>query len=162
MDSKTKRLIERYENDFDRLSANEMYTPEQLVQMKDLQKLMYYIELRCEMKKAQEEEQGQSDDEKRSYARRRNAMGQFTSGHYPMMEDEGRYYENMGSGRRYYEGNGGYGGNNSSGEGNMSGRRYYDSEKEKAIHYLHKALDSETRPDVISDIQAVIRELEMK
>lgn len=156
MDSKTKKLIERYENDFDKLSANENYTKEQLTQMKDLQKLMYYIEVRCAMKDGEgypgsDYMPGGND---RSYARHRNAMGQYTSGHYPMMEHNGGWYYdsnmNMGSGNRYYDGN------------SMSGRRYYDSEKEKALHYLHKMMDNENSPDVISDIQNVIRVMEMK
>ena len=155
MDSKTKKLIERYENDFDKLSANENYTPEQLTRMKDLQKLMYYMEIRCAMKEGQDYPGSNfmPNSEERSYARHRDSMGRFASGHYPMMDNGNWYYDNMGSGRNYYDGYDG---------GNTSGRRYYDSEKEKAIHYLHKRIDSESRPDVISDIQTVIRELEMK
>lgn len=155
MDSKTKKLIERYENDFDKLSANENYTPEQLTRMKDLQKLMYYMEVRCAMKEGQDYPGSNfmPNGEERNYARHHDSMGRFASGHYPSSDNGNWYYDNMGSGRNYYDGYDG---------GNTSGRRYYDSEKEKAIHYLHKRLDSESRPDVISDIQTVIRELEMK
>lgn len=44
----------------------------------------------------------------------------------------------------------------------MSGRRYYDGEKEDAIHKLHKAMDAETNPEFRMAIQEAIHMLEGK
>lgn len=43
-----------------------------------------------------------------------------------------------------------------------SGRRYYDGEKEDAIHKLHKAMDSETNPEYRMAVQEAIRILESR
>lgn len=158
MESKNKRLLEKLEADFDQLSSCEKWDKNQIELMKDLQKLMYYIEVRDAMKTGGEypgSEYMEDDGESRrsytnipnlpnmnSYTRSmpaRRANGQFMSGHYPM----------NGNGNWYYD-------------GGMSGRRYLDSEKENAVHYLHRILDSETRPEMVTAMQNVIRELEMK
>lgn len=168
MDPKSRRLIARFENDFDSLSANEKYTKEQLEIMKDLEKVMYYIEARDLMRQQQSrpEYMNSPDMEGGGYGVNRNAMGRFTSGAYPMMMDEQRYYDNNG-GNGY--GYGGYGGNGNGGGGyggygnnygNGYGRRYYDSEKEKAVQYLRKMMGSEMNPDRSSEIQEVIQWLE--
>ena len=44
----------------------------------------------------------------------------------------------------------------------ISGRRYYDTEKENAIHKLHRMMDSEENPETRMAIQHVIRELESR
>lgn len=78
MDAKTHKLIEKYEQDFEKISSKEGWEPKDVEMMKDLQKLMYYLEVRCAMKEA-------DDDWPRSRSR--------GSG----------YYGHMGSGRRYYD-----------------------------------------------------------
>ena len=90
MDMKTQKLIEKYEGDFDKISSKEGWEPQDIEIKKDLQKLMYYIELRCAMK------EGQQDY-------RRQSRGGY--GGYGMMGGSGRYYNDMGggSGRRYYD-----------------------------------------------------------
>ena len=44
----------------------------------------------------------------------------------------------------------------------MSGRRYYDDEKDNVIHELHRMMESKTDPEVKMAIQDAIRNLEMK
>ena len=87
MDAKTHKLIEKYEQDFEKISSKEGWEPKDVEMMKDLQKLMYYLEVRCAMKEA-------DDDWSRSRSR--------GSGYYPGDYDR-RYYGGMGSGRRYYD-----------------------------------------------------------
>ena len=64
MDMKTQKLIEKFEGDFDKISSKEGWEPNDITIMKDLQKLMYYIELRCAMK---EGEQDNWEHSERSY-----------------------------------------------------------------------------------------------
>ena len=134
MEAKDLRLIEKYEADFDKISSKEAWSKEDITMMKDLQKLMYYLEIRCAMKEGSVE-RGHSYD-----AHSYNGYG-YSSGNA---------YDNGRSGRW------------SPNYGNMSGRRYYDGEKEAAIHKLHRMMDSEDNPETRSAIQNVIRELEMK
>lgn len=160
-----KKQIDKFEADYNKIASKEAWEPKDITMMKDLQKLMYYLEVRCTMKEGGEYPGSEYIDEGsgRSYARNqvrnRNAMGQFTSngsGMYPM--GYGRLDDMSGtdgmSGRRYYDG-GSYmrGG---------SGRRYYDAEKEKAIHELHRLMDSKDDPEIRATLQNVIHELEMK
>lgn len=95
MDMKTQKLIEKYEGDFDKISSKEGWEPSDITIMKDLQKLMYYIELRCAMKEGQQDYRGQS----------RGGYGGYGAGRYGTMGGSGRYYNDMGSGsgRRYYD-----------------------------------------------------------
>lgn len=110
-----KKLIEKLEADFQGLSSKNAWTPEDLEKMKNLQKLMYYIEVRCAMKEGGEYPGEQYMDERsydsrsyggNSYARggqnRSPSTGRFTSGHYPMSYNSYNSYDNM-SGRRYYD-----------------------------------------------------------
>lgn len=43
-----------------------------------------------------------------------------------------------------------------------SGRRYYDGEKDSTVAYLRRMMDSETRPEMKTAMQNVIKELEMR
>lgn len=63
---------------------------------------------------------------------------------------DNRYYD-QGSGRRYYDDN-----------MRGSGRRYYDGEKDTSVAYLRRMMDSETRPEMKTAMQNVIKELEMR
>lgn len=170
MEEMDRKLIEKLDADFHKWSSKEGWEPCDITLMKDLQKLMYYIEVRDAMKEGNKQYPGYEHmDSERSYRRSRNDMGQFTSGNrgygsydgrsmhgMPPMNDmqwgwnDNRYYDNQGSGRRYYD------------DGRGSGRRYYDSEKENAMEYLHRMLDSESRPEIKSAMQNVLRELEAK
>lgn len=124
MEGKEQRLIEKYEADFDKISSKETWSKEDITMMKDLQKLMYYLEVRCAMKEGTIE-RGHSYDSYHGYSNGRS----------------GRWNPN-------YDG--------------MYGRKYYDGEKEAAIHKLHRMMDSEDNPETRMAIQNVIRELEMK
>jgi len=103
-----KKLIEKFEADFQTLSSKNGWTPEDLEKMKNLQKLMYYLEVRCAMKEGADYPGEQYMDDRsydsrsyRSMPNRSPSTGRFTSGHYPMGYNYNSY-DNM-SGRRYYD-----------------------------------------------------------
>jgi len=145
MEENTKKLIEKFEGDFQTLSSKNAWTPEDLTRMKDLQKLMYYLEVRCAMKEGQEYPGEQYMDERsydsRSYRgmpNRSPSTGRFTSG-------------------RSYEG--GYNMGNSYG---MSGRHYYDDDKLHAVNDLRRMHQNEQNPEVKMVIERAINDLEMR
>ena len=162
-----KKLLEKLNEDFHKISSKEGWEPCDVTLMKDLQKLMYYIEVRDAMKGNGEYPGSEYIDERRrgygdygmSYRRGRDDMGRFTSGdmgygNRGYGHDGPWYYDSgydQGSGRRYYDDMRG-----------ASGRRYYDSEKDNALTYLHRMMDSESRPEVKNMMQSVARELEGK
>lgn len=120
-----KKLIEKFEADFQTLSSKNGWTPEDLEKMKNLQKLMYYLEVRCAMKEGADYPGEQYMDERsydsRSYRgmpNRSPSTGRFTSGHYPMNDYS-------------------YG---------MSGRRYYDSEHDSLRNDLQRMMMNEKDP----------------
>lgn len=125
-----KSKYDELESDFRKFLDKGKWTPDDYKTMKDIQKLLYYIDVRCAMKEGDEYPGSAYMPPNMSYAQRRNSMGQFTSGDmngwsmngsgtYPHM-DRNMYYDGMG----------------------MSGRRYYDSEREKAIHKLHHMMEN--------------------
>ena len=130
-----KKLLEKFDADFHKISSKEMWEPCDITLMKDLQKLMYYIEVRAAMKDGDRQYPGYEYIEDDMSYRGRDSMGRFTSGRM-----HGRYYDDM----------------------NSSGRRYYDSEKDNVANYLHRMMDSENRPEMKNAMQAVLRELEAK
>ena len=141
-----KKQVEKFESDYDQIFAKGTWNKEEIEMMKDLQKLMYYLEVRCAMKEGgeypgSEYMDKQSYDMAHSYAR-----GQMRN---PM---NGRYMSDGRSGiyPMHYNMNG------------MSGRRYYDDEKDTVIHELHRMMESKTDPEVKMAIQDTIRNLEMK
>lgn len=165
-----KHLIEKFDTDFYKIASKEAWEPCDITLMKDLVKIMYYMEVREAMKGTNDYPGSEYMDDMRSFARgrSRNAMGQFTSGNMgygnyydgrsmhsmPMNDDpwgyDNRYYD-QGSGRRYYDDN-----------MRSSGRRYYDGEKDASVAYLRRLMDSETRPEMKTAMQNVIKELEMR
>lgn len=175
MEDMDKKLLEKLSSDFHKISSKEGWEPCDITLMKDLEKLMYYIEVRDAMKKGEKSYPGaEYIDDEMSY-RGRDSMGRFTSGRgynsyssyddygdmnsrrgmrgrgSGMMEADPWYYDRGGnSGRRYYD------------DGGSSGRRYYDSEKDNTVNYLHRLMDSENRPEIKTAMQNVIRELEAK
>ena len=160
-----KKLLEKFDVDFHKISSKEGWEPCDITLMKDLQKLMYYIEVRSAMKEGERQYPGYEYLEDSSY-RGRDSMGRYTSGHggydggynyrmgrgrgSGMMDMDPYYMDGARSGRRYYDDMG------------SSGRRYYDSEKDNALGYLHRMMDSENRPEMKSAMQTLLRELEAK
>lgn len=143
MDMEHKKQIEKFQHDYDEIFSKGAWDPQQVCLMKDLQKLMYYIEVRDAMKEGSEDNW---DPDKRSYRGgqpRNPSNGQYMprggSGHYPMGD---YYYDNIGA----------------------SGRRYYDNnaDKEDALNRMRRILETETNPEARNAIQMAIHELEMK
>lgn len=166
-DMHNKKLIEKFDEDFHKISSKEAWEPCDISLMKDLQKLMYYMEVRDAMKDGGEypgsdymDERGYGygyGDYDMSYRRGRDSMGRFTSGDYGYGNrgGYGRSYDrgyNRVPGNRYYDGNMGGG----------SGRRYYDSDKDTTMEYLHRMMDSESRPEMKNAMQMIAQELERK
>lgn len=156
MGDMNKKHIEEFEKDFEKIASKGVWDEKDLCKMKDLQKIMYYMEVRDAMKEGREYPGSDymPDDETMSFARGRNSMGQFTSGannrgggssnrgrgsgtYYPPYMDQ-RYYDDMGS----------------------SGRRYYDDEKKNALHKLHHMMDMEENPEKKNALKIAINELE--
>lgn len=138
MGANTKTLLEKFEDDFNKISSKDAWTREDIIFMKDLQKLMYYIEARCAMKDGEEYPGSEYiEDERNSYRRGRSA----TTGRY-VSRDSGR------------------GGNGNNSYDLYSGRRYYDDEKEHAIHRMKAMMESEENPEVRMAIKRTIAELE--
>ena len=140
------KQIEEFQKDYDKIYAKGKWEPCDYTTMKDLQKLMYYIEVREAMKNGGDYP-GSDYMDQNSYARG-NQMRNMNTGRYMPRGGSGTYP--MGNGPWYYN------------DGGMSGRRYYDGEKEDAIHKLHKAMDAETNPEFRMAIQEAIHMLESK
>lgn len=160
MDDMTKKCIERFEADYNKIASKEAWEPKDVTLMKDLQKLMYYLEVRDAMKSGGDYP-GADYIDGRSFARGgnmqpRNQAGQYMS--YTGMGSGNRYYAN-GGGSGHYPMNGGW--YYDDGRGG-SGRRYYDSERENAVYELRRMMDSKADPELKMQLQNVIKELEQK
>lgn len=143
MGDSDKKLIEKFEADFNNLSSKNGWTPDDLEKMKNLQKLMYYIEVRCAMKEGQDYPGSEYMDQRMSYDNRsyagggsmpnRNSQtGRFMSGHYPY-------------GMTY-----------------TSGRRYYDGPHENAVMDLRRMAMNEQDPEARAAMENALRYLEMR
>lgn len=142
MGADVKHENEAFKADFDKIFAKGTWTKEDLSMMKDLKKIIYYNLAICAMEESGEHP-GEGYLPEMSYARGRNSMnGQYVS------RDSGY------SGRRYY--------NNSYDDMTSSGRKYYDSEKEKAIHMLHRMMENTDDPDRKNALKIAINEIEAK
>lgn len=131
--------LEEFEKDFEKIASKGVWDDKDLCKMKDLQKIMYYMEVRDAMKNGQDYPGSEyMPDEGRSYARGRDSMGRFTSGNRYMGRSYDMYYDDMGS----------------------SGRRYYDDEKKNALHKLHHMMDMEENPEKKNALKIAINELE--
>lgn len=160
MNGQDKKIIDRLENEFYQIASNaisqqESMEREDIENMKDLQKICYYMEVRCAMKEAEEYEDEEyvddSDYQRRSYNNRyyngnnmygRGNMNSYTRGGY-----------NRASGRRsnpYMMNNG------------RSGRRYYDNdaEKENSMNDLRQMLQMEQDPEKRSMLEGIMRVME--
>ena len=132
MTDECKREIETFKQDYQKLYAKGQWKPEEISMMKDLKKLIYYS-LAIEAMESGEGHPGEGHLPEMSYARGRNRMGQYTSGN-------GMYYDDMGH----------------------SGRMYYDSEKERAIHQLQRMHDNTDDPERRNALRTAIEELKMR
>lgn len=177
-----KKENECFEKDYDKIYAKGAWNKDELSMMKDLKKLMYYNLVIDAMENGGEYPGSEYMDNmgNMSFRRGRNQNnGQF------MSRDMSRGYGNMGYGaggsdggsgmyyppymdmNSYAGGGGGRGSNAGGGRGsggweNSSGRRYYDSEKEKALHQFHKMMENTDDPDRKSALNFAIHELEGK
>ena len=139
MGEQCKEKNRTFQQDYEKMYAKGTWSPQEVAMMKDLKKLIYYNLVIDAM----ENGNGYPGDKymsDMSYARGRNSMGQFTSGdNWDRMS--GMYYDGM---------------------NDRSGRRYYDSEKEKAIHKLHHMMDNTDDPERKNALKIALNELEMK
>ena len=159
MNNQDRKIIERLEDQFYQMASQAMSQGEDIEKeyienMKDLQKICYYMEVRCAMKEAEEygDEEYIDDPEyqKRSYGNRyynnsnmygRGNMNSYTRGGY------NRYSGRRGSS---YMNNG------------RSGRRYYDNEvdKESSVNDLRQMLQMEQDPEKRSMLEGIMHVLE--
>ena len=151
MGDNMNKQVEEFQRDYDKIYDKGKWEPCDYTTMKDLQKLMYYIEVRDAMKNGGDYPGSEYMDQNSyghgySYARG-NRMHNPSNGRFMSRGGSGTYP--MGNGPWYYD-------------DGMSSRRYYDDEKEDAIHKLHKAMDAETNPEFRMAIQEAIRMLERK
>lgn len=159
MGNMDKKQVEKFDADYNKIYSQDGWTKEDIEMMKDLQKLMYYIEVRCAMKEGGEYPgERYMDDmsyDDRSYDSRSYDNYDRGSGYY------GGY--NRGSGHMYMDRSGRmmpYGRNIS--VGRTSGRRYYDGEKENSVNELRQMMNMEQDPDKRAMLDNAIRMLESK
>ena len=148
MEDKDKKLIEQLEVDFHGLSSKGGWTKEDIEKMKDLQKLMYYIEVRCAMKEKQGYYPGSEYMD--AYSTASYAMGQHRSpstGRYVSYDDGMSGHWNPPIQNRW---------------DGMSGRHYYDDERMSAINYLKRMHSNEQNPEMKMSLERAIGALEMR
>lgn len=133
--------VECFQKDYDKLYAKGTWNKDELSMMKDYKKLIYYSLVIDSMMNGNGYPGEEYMPNGMSGRRMRNPMnGQYMSGNmYPYM-DRNMYYDGM----------------------NTSGRRYYDSEKEKAIHMLHHMMDNTDDPERKNTLKFALNELEQK
>lgn len=151
MGSNYMKENETFQQDYDKMFAKGTWSPQEISMMKDLKKLIYYNLAICAMEEG-EGHPGAGHLPEMSYARGRNARGQYTSGNGEDWDrGSGTYPYYPEAGGMYYDG-----------MNNRSGRRYYDSEKEKAIHKLHHMMDNTDDPERKNALKIALNELEMR
>ena len=149
-----KKLVEKFDNDFHKIASQDGWNPEDITLMKDLQKIMYYIEVRCAMSEGEDyqddEYMGEPEYGNRSYGNR-YYNGGYGTGRYGYA----RGMNSRGSGRRGYNSYNPYNGSNS------SGRRYYDGdEKENSMNDLRQMIQMEQDPEKRSMLENIMHTLE--
>lgn len=153
-----KKENECFQKDYDKLYSKGSWNKDEITMMKDLKKLMYY-NLVIDAMENSGDYPGSEYMPEMSYRRGRNPMnGQFISRDMSRDMGSGMYYP------PYMDGNswGGSYNNNSYNDMRSSGRRYYDSEKEKAIHKLHHMMENEDNAEKKNALKLAITELEQK
>ena len=150
MGAQAKQQIEAFEKDFNTLYAKGTWAPQDISQMKDLKKLIYYTKVICAMDEGDEYPGSEHMPDTRSYTPGRDPVnGRYVSRDM-MPRGSGTYYHPYMNGGMYYD------------DMNASSRRYYDSEKEKAIHKLHHMMENTDDPERKNALRFAINELEMK
>ena len=159
----SKKEIECFEKDYDKIYAKETWTKDDISMMKDLKKLIYYNLVIDAMQNGESypgSEYMPDTEMRNSFARYRNPMnGQYVShtGGHGMNNG----MNNNGSGMYYPPYMDGNTWDGRDGRGmNMSGRRYYDSEKEKAIHKLHHMMENEDNAEKKNALKLAVTVLE--
>ena len=152
MDNQDRKIIENLENAFHGI-ASQAFNQEDIERkdiedMKDLQKIMYYMEVRCAMKEG-EDYQGDDYANEMEYSNRSGSR-YYNGNTYGRGNSYGRYGYSRNSGRRGtpYMGNG------------SSGRRYYDGEKENSMNDLRQMLQMEQDPEKRSMLEGIMHVLE--
>ena len=129
MGADIKRQNEVFQADYDKIYAKGTWTDSEVARMKDYKKLIYYNLAVCAMEEG-EGHPGEGYLPEMSGARGRDPM----TGRY-MSRDSGLDNWNHSGSGMYYDG------------GNSSYRRYYDGEKEKAVHQLHRMMENTDDPE---------------
>lgn len=146
---------ECFQKDYDKIYAKGQWTKEDLENMKNYKKLIYYNMAINGMENGSGFPGSEYMDmnEANSFRRGRNPMnGQYMSRDMGM-NGSGLYYPQYMDGNSW-NGRGSYDGMN------MSGRRYYDSEKEKAIHKLHHMMENEDNAEKKNALKMAVTVLE--
>lgn len=161
-----QKKYEELESDFNKILSKGQWKAEDYCTMKDIQKILYYIDVRKAMQEGEGYPGSEYMPDGMSFRRGRNSVnGQYMSRdmggsgtYYPPYMDENSW-DNRGS---YNGGRGGNGSGNRYYDGmGMSGRRYYDSEKEKALHKLHHMMENTDDAERKNALKLAINELEM-
>lgn len=156
MDNRDRKIIDNLDNIFyqyaSQVSSQEDVEREYIENMKDLQKIMYYMEVRDAMKEGEyyqdDEYMNDSEQSGRSYGNRYYNGGNMYSRGNGNSYTRGGY--NRMSGRR----------GNSYMNGGSSGRRYYDGEKENSMNDLRQMLQMEQDPEKRSMLEGIMHVLE--
>ena len=158
MNNQDMKIINKLEDHFyqiaSQVASQEVIEREDIENMKDLQKICYYMEVRCAMK----ENEGYDDEEYQNDMEYQNQNRSYSNRYYNGgnmgMNGRGNSYARGGynrtSGRRYnsYMGNG------------YSNRRSFDGEKENSINDLRQMLQMEQDPEKRSMLEGIMHVLE--
>ena len=143
--------VECFQKDYDKLYAKGSWTKEEVSWMKDYKKLIYYSLVIDRMLRGESYPGEEYMPNAMSGRRMRNPMnGQYMSGNGMYDYGSGTYHHPYMDGGMYYD------------DMRSSGRRYYDSEKEKAIHKLHHMMENEDNAEKKNALKLAITELEQK
>lgn len=133
MDKKDQMVLEELESDFHKIGDKMEWTDAEIEKMKNIQKLMYYMEVRYAMKEGSEYPGSDYMEERMSRDSRP----------YDGRNSYERGMMNRGSGTRYMGGRNSYG----MPYGYASGRRYYDGAHENAKNDFRQMMSMEQDPD---------------
>lgn len=152
-----KKLIEKFEEDFHKISSKDGWTREDIENMKDLEKLMYYMEVRCAMKEGGEYP-GSEYMERAGYdTRQYMGHGMQYASRNQSRDSMGRYNDSGYNNRGQYNSGGRYGYSMP-----MPNRMYYGSERENSVNELRRMAEMEQNPEAREAMEHAMRILEMK
>lgn len=143
---------DRLEEEFNQISSSDTWSRDTVEDMKNILKSIYYIDVICAMNSGDE----YVPEYRNSYSQNNRGSGRS----YNMWNGGGYSPINMNQ-RRSYRGGNSYGNGYGNGGGNngMSGRRYYDQEKDNAVQKLQQMMETENNEELRNAIQHVIEEL---